>query len=188
MDPYEGAKYAAPNTTGKILKRLIKENKVICKVDSDGRSHHLYINDKNKFIMINQLLSKIHIMLDKIDKQKLESKSSLTALPSIINYSPGFKQVCNDALNSLLINTDKIIPVESDCNKLYLRIIKVLKELNITFYEPSKNIQTTADLIDKSGEILTVSVGHGSQSNRFTVESPSDMKTVENLIASILKK
>ena len=188
MDPYQGVKYAAPNTTNKILKRLIKEKKVIDRVDRDGRSHHLYINDKNKFIMINQLLSKMHIMLDKIDKQKLESKSSSTALLCITNYSPGFKQVCDDALRSLLINTDKIIPVEGDCNKLYLRIIKVLKELDSAFYEPSKNIRTAANVIDKSGKILTVSVGHGDQSNRFTVESRADIGIVENLIASILNK
>lgn len=161
---------------------------MIDRVDRDGRSHHLFINDKNKFIMINQLLSKIHIMLNKIDRQKLESKSSSTPLIGITNFSPGFKQVCNHTLSSLLINTDKIIPIEGDCNKLYLRIIKVLKELDCTFYEPSKNIQTTADVIDKSGKILTVSVGHGSQSNRFTVESRADMKTVENLIARILSK
>ena len=132
MDPYKGEKYAAPNTTGKILKRLIKEKKVICKVDRDGRSHHLYLNDKNKFIMINQLLSKMHIMLDKIDNQKIDSKSSI-ALIGITNYSLGFRMVCDDALRSLLINTDKIIPIEGDCHKLYIRIIKVLKELDGKF-------------------------------------------------------
>ena len=125
----------------------------------------------------------MHIMLTKINKQKASGSSSI---PWITNYSPRFRQVCFDALHSLLINTDKIIPVEGDCHKLYLRIIEGLKVLEITFHHiPPAGIQTSADVIDNNGEILTLSVGHGSQSYRFTIESRADIETIKDLIAIV---
>ena len=138
--------------------------------------------------MINQLLSRIHVMLENIDKQKqkINKVPSSTTYLWITNYSPRFRQVCFDALHSLLINTDKIILIEGDCHKLYIRIIKVLKELDSTFHNLPFNSdgQTSAEVIDK-GESLILSVDH--QSRRFTTESVTDIQTIQNLITAIFK-
>ncbi len=178
MDPPEGIKRAAPNTTNRILDRLLKENKVIRKLDKDGRTNHLYTNDKNKFNMINQLLSKMREMLGEINKQKQEPDGQW-----ITNNSPRFRQVCVDSLHRLLIDTDKIIPIETDCHKLYYRTIKVLKELETTFYQSSKDkdkdMYTVVETLD--GQIVAMS----HRTRQIISERPSDIETIRNLLATI---
>lgn len=129
----------SPVPTHRAIKRLIEEKRLVSTKDKFNSSmHHLRINEKNKFNMIIQLLSRMHVMLEKINKQKSEKKKTHKW---ITNYSPRFRQVCDDALYSLLINTDKIIPEESECHILYIKIIKALKELETTFYQSSKDHQ-----------------------------------------------
>jgi hypothetical protein len=171
----------SPVPTHKAIKRLIKEKKLISTPDRFNSSiHHLRVNNRNKLIMIKQLLSKIHIMLEKINKQKSDNKIPF----GVTNYSPTFRQVCDKAIRSLLINTDKNVPLESDCQRLYIRIIQVLKELDATFYEPPKDSQKLRT-VSHTDNGLRVSLPVGSPGSAITVESIADIEAIKSLIASI---
>lgn len=74
-------------TTHKIIQQQIEEGKIVSKPDeSNSQIHHLYVNDKDQFAIINEKIIKAEIDINALGNSKKTSDHALDAASWLLMF------------------------------------------------------------------------------------------------------
>ncbi len=151
-------------TTHKRIINLIKEKKILVLKDKpNSQTHHLIINNKNNYNLINEQLLEIEAHVDVISEsmdnmRKLRDNDLKSGLSSFVsNYHIRMDLM----LRRLLIKIDETIHSENESQFFYARIAKLIARLNS---------QQPVHKTDESAELLAKTFVMQSRINRISPE------------------
>jgi len=120
-------------TTHKIIKRLILEKKIICIPDeSNSQIHHLYLDSKNSFNILQTKIRELERSVSKIPKPTAEQIIKIVKRNRDQPIHSKITGNMNDA--HFLLLAISLLPSTYDKENLYLRITKIILEIAIRKY------------------------------------------------------
>lgn len=124
-------------TTRAIIKTLVEKGEIELKKAKrkNNKTHHLTINDKHEFNLIDQQLSEIDTLMDDMDEYlaKISRKRPANENSHIRELNVQFlihQQSIDTILGLLLVRTNDTIRSENDSHLFYTRIAKLMLRLN----------------------------------------------------------
>lgn len=152
-------------TTHKHIINLIKEKKILVLKDKpNSQTHHLIINNKNNYILINEQLLEIEAYVDVISEsmdniRKLRDNDLKSELSSFVsNYNIRMDLI----LRRLQIKIYETIHSENESQSFYARIAKLIVRLNS---------QQPVHKTDQSPELLAKTFAMQQHVNRISPET-----------------
>ena len=197
---------SSQNTSYKILKRLVDEDKkVVSQPDrANSRIHHLYVNDKSEFIRIKKELSIIKSIMDMMDdpiqktlhfsnvKRSMSYESLMKSLENrnqkYTNYSDlydhfiyPYEEAVTLKLQILFdrISKKTLIISEEDSRLLHTKIANLMLRLKVQIF----NITKEREYLDYT--ILELKQFRLPSTEKFSKNNHIDIKLRENIIEVI---
>lgn len=137
--------YASIKKTYKIVEDLLEDKIIILKINEQNRrERHYYINDKNLYIQVRQLLSQLrkniirfNEPIDKINKESLKAANDLEKTP-FHNYKRDFIFSYYESIGLILRHLPKLIKSkrfsDQDTQSFMLKIMELNEEFTEQIY------------------------------------------------------